>query len=102
MSIELERLLDEAREAGIVFFRRAGKLSVVTRKGRVDPTPELYARLKASGPEINRWLAGVCSMARCVDCPKSDQCKGDCAMDSTESSNRTPPGIGSSSDVASA
>lgn len=103
MSMELEQLLGEASAAGVVFYRHGGRLSIVMRPGASQPNAELLARLRSAGGDINRWLAGITSQARCMDCPHASTCSGDgCVMDGASVAAPDTPGIGSFRDRSSA
>lgn len=94
MSMELERLMSDVSDAGIVFMVRGGAIASMTfRKGK--PSDTIMMRIKASKAAIEGYLRSNYSATRCFQCDKSDHCrdKTDCVFNRTGAG--VPPGIGS-------
>jgi hypothetical protein len=95
MSIELESLMREVSDAGIVFMVHGGSITSMSfRKGK--PSDSLMMRIKASKPSIEGYLRSNYSATRCFECKHEDRCsdKTDCVFNRETG---VPPGIGSSS-----
>jgi hypothetical protein len=74
MSMELESLMRDVSDAGIVFVVREGSIvSLNFRKGK--PSDTILMRVKASKSAIEGYLRGNYSAARCFLCPKCDMCQ---------------------------
>ena len=85
MSMELERLIREVSDAGIVFMVHGGAItSMQCRKGR--PSDSLMMRIKASKPAIEGYLRSNYSATRCFECKHEDRCsdKTDCVFNREE------------------
>lgn len=96
MSIELERLMSDVSDAGIVFIVRGGLIASLTfRKGK--PSDTIMMRIKASKSAIEGYLRSNYSATRCFQCEHEARCqdKTDCVFNKTGLG--VPPGIGSSS-----
>lgn len=94
MSMELESLMRDVSDAGVVFMVRGGSIASLTfRKGK--PSDSIMMRIKASKEAIEGYLRSNYSAMRCFQCEHEASCrdKTDCVF------NRTgvgvPPGIGS-------
>ena len=95
MSMELERLMMDVSDAGIVFMVRGGSIMSMTfRKGK--PSDSIMMRIKASKAAIEGYLRSNYSACRCFQCPHEDRCsdKTDCVHN--RPGGVPPPGIGSS------
>jgi hypothetical protein len=102
MSIELEGLMRDVSDAGIVFMVLGGSITSMSfRKGK--PSDSIMMRVKASKAAIEGYLRSNYSATRCFQCPHEDRCsdKTDCVhnrdgMSQGQGRAGTPPGIGSS------
>ncbi len=72
--MELERLMSEVSDAGIVFMVRDGAIvSMSFRKGK--PSDSILMKIKASKAAIEGYLRGNNSAVRCFRCPKCEVCQ---------------------------
>lgn len=102
MSIELERLMQDVSDAGIVFMVHGGAITSMSfRKGK--PGDSILMRIKSSKAAIEGYLRSNYSATRCFLCEHEDRChdKTDCVfncdgMTRGHGMGGTPPGIGSS------
>lgn len=95
MSMELERLMREVSDAGIVFMVHGGSITSMTfRKGK--PSDSIMMRVKASKAAIEGYLRSNYSACRCFQCPHEDRCKDKTECVFNQAAAGVPPGIGSS------